>query len=140
MFGFYAKNDQGDRGKDFGRGSGNGRGQGNGSGRGQGQGQGRGMGRGQGRRDGSGRATGQGRGRGRGQGLNPGCVRDGGREFGPGRPFQDSWAAPTSYAHTPQAHDAACPLCDNHCPLSNPGCDKGLAYAEARNAGQRGPA
>ena len=28
-----------------------------------------------------------------------------------------------------------CPICDNHCPLSEPGCGKGAALAKRRNDG-----
>ena len=28
-----------------------------------------------------------------------------------------------------------CPICDNHCPLSEPGCEKGAALAGRRNNG-----
>ena len=28
-----------------------------------------------------------------------------------------------------------CPICKNHCPLSDPGCDKGKAYAFSMQSG-----
>lgn len=31
-----------------------------------------------------------------------------------------------------------CPICENHCVLSDPGCDKGLAYANRYNELKRG--
>jgi hypothetical protein len=32
-------------------------------------------------------------------------------------------------AFDPMANSSTCPFCDKHCPLSDPGCPKGEAYA-----------
>ena len=80
-----------------------------------------------------------------------------GRGFGPGRrggfsrgfrhghpmdramPPQETAAAPAVQPmQATQAMGGFCPLCENHCPLSDPACPKGRAHAASLRAEPEG--
>jgi len=101
---------------------------------GPGSGFGRGMRSGQGMRNGSG-------GMGRGGNWSPtdrtplARPDDSGLQNESGR-HGEAWATAPRRA-APATALGTCPLCDNHCPLSNPGCPKGEAYGRSLNAEAR---
>ena len=85
----------------------------------------------------SGKGQGRGFGKGRGRGRGFGKRRSRGMAHGWGS-FEPHPVQPQSIQSDPLKADptgtgGVCPLCDNHCPLSNPACGKGR-----RHAGQGG--
>nr|WP_320012493.1 hypothetical protein [uncultured Desulfobulbus sp.] len=55
--------------------------------------------------------------------------------FGRGCRGQNSFTVRSRIDNTPEATENAlnvsCPLCKNHCPLSEPGCPKGEAFVQS---------
>ena len=89
----------------------------------------------EGRDHGRGRASGKGLGRGQGRGRGFGRMHTL-REEHPRLSPEQGLEGPKAESLPMDA--GFCPICENHCPLSDPSCGKGKAFANSQNARQEG--